>query len=171
MRRIYIMLVVTLLLALASVQLTAVEAHSLNSSLPNPSTNLPIGAANIGIEQLTTEADLILLGTVTGTRSYWNNAHTIIYTDAAVSVEDVVRGNQALQNVIVTQVGGRVENITLSVLESASFRANERAVLFLKPNSNGTYSTVGWKNGKRVIKSDRVDSNTSVSTLVGQVGR
>jgi YVTN family beta-propeller protein len=121
------------------------------------------------LENLTIEADLILVGTVTDTLSHWNEGVTSIFTDVKVSIENVVAGDESLQHVTVVVEGGRVGDLRLSVSGSPEFQVNERAILFLKQNSSGSYSPAGWQDGIFAVSGDKVDPDTSLSSFIWQI--
>ncbi len=53
------------------------------------------------------KASLIVEGTVTGKHSFWNEAHTIIYTSNTVHVYKLFKGNLITADIEVITRGGR----------------------------------------------------------------
>jgi hypothetical protein len=93
-------------------------------------------SGKINLQDLTNGADSVLVGTVTDRHSYWNDAHTQIYTSVAFSVEDRIKGEASPDKVTITVPGGEVEGIGEFVSEMPSFDQGEKAVVFLKKLNN-----------------------------------
>ncbi|MGD0352441.1 MAG: matrixin family metalloprotease [Dehalococcoidia bacterium] len=93
-------------------------------------------SGKINLKDLTNGADSVLVGTVTDRNSYWNDAHTQIYTSVAFSVEDRIKGEAGPDKVTITVPGGEVEGIGEFVSEMPSFDQGEKAVVFLKKLNN-----------------------------------
>ena len=85
-----------------------------------------------GLEELTTGADSIIVGTVAERTSQWNDERTQIYTSVVVSVEESFKGTLSQDSIAITVPGGEVGEIGQWVSHMPSFDRGERAVLFLK---------------------------------------
>src|SRR5512140_1638931 len=81
----------------------------------------------LSTEDLVANSPTIVHGTVTGTRSHWNDEHTMIVTDATIRVEAALRG-RAAGMIVVTEPGGTVGALRTDVPGASGFRAGEELV-------------------------------------------
>src|SRR6185503_1773022 len=86
----------------------------------------------MSLEEITGQAEVIVLGTVESTESAWSADGRIIVTRATVSVEKPLLGGPRAR-VIVETPGGRVGDQTMIASGAPVFRVGERVVLFLEP--------------------------------------
>lgn len=91
-------------------------------------------------------SELIAVGRVVATASHWNEAHSAIVTDVDVALDEVWKGSPAGNRITVRTLGGAVDNVALAVEGTATFRADERVVLFLR-SANGFYEPWGMRFG------------------------
>jgi hypothetical protein len=162
MKRIYLIMVVVLMLVGICGQAVAVSADT--PFRPSSGNNSSANSIDVlSTEQLVSNSDTIVVGTVSATNSHWNANHTLIITDATVAVDSVLKGDQKQPNLNISQVGGTADGITLQVSSSSFFSANEKAVLFLKKEATGAFSMTGGKQGKLAVVKDYVDTNTRLS--------
>lgn len=158
-----------LAIGVAIVALLGVIAYALLSdedtapaAVPSPIATAGIseGAAGImeelSLEGLTSQADLIVVGTVTHFNSYWNPEHTHIFTDVSLSVETTVKGVVGTEEVVVRLAGGQVEGITQWASDSPSLALGERVLLFLRSQEGGTFSVVGGFQGEYAVEGEEV---------------
>jgi hypothetical protein len=82
------------------------------------------------LEQLSQEADLILLGTVTKQVSEWNNQGTAIHTDVTVAVEEAIKGSPGGE-VTFRVAGGIVGDTGMRTSTDPAFQEGEQVVIFL----------------------------------------
>ena len=152
MKRIYlIIMVVALVLTTLFGQTLPVSAAFTSSPQQAQTAAQAVSDEVLGTEQLVSDSDAVVVGTVSNTTSRWNAGHTLIFTDALVSIDNVLKGDKTLRQAKITQVGGKVGDITLQVSGSASFLKNERAVLFLK-NDLSVYVSALKTNTKSGLK-------------------
>ncbi|HSW36377.1 MAG TPA: matrixin family metalloprotease [Candidatus Limnocylindrales bacterium] len=85
----------------------------------------------MSLEDLTNEADSIVVGTIISTNSHWNTDRTGIYTTARVAVEEELKTDTTQAMVTIIVPGGEVGEITQWVSDAPVFEPGERAVLFL----------------------------------------
>lgn len=107
------------------------------------------------IEELTSEADSILIGKVENIESRWNEERTLIYTYVTISVKQHTRtlsGMAEAKEVIVRVRGGEVRNIGLRVSDTPEFREGEEVFLFLKRVKLSLFSVTGLFQGKYTIE-------------------
>jgi hypothetical protein len=93
------------------------------------------------------EASLVVDGQVTGVRSYWNAAHTAIFTETMVAVGSTYKGQRAGM-VRVVQPGGTVGHVRTTVAGALAWQVGEEVVLFLEPGVDDAYQVAGFSQGK-----------------------
>jgi hypothetical protein len=89
---------------------------------------VPLTVAKISLQQLTTQSNLIVYGTVGSARSQWEGKAINTYT--RVRVRETLKGEDE-RFVIVKQMGGRVGTIADEVTGSPELKDGEDVVLFL----------------------------------------
>ncbi len=80
------------------------------------------------------KASLIVEGTVTGKHSFWNEAHTIIYTSNTVHVYKLFKGNLITADIEVITRGGTVGLTCLKVSDVVQLETGETGMFFLHEN-------------------------------------
>ena len=103
----------------------------------------------------------IVVATVQQVRSYWNAAHTRIQTDVTVHVGEALKGAGA-SNVTITQMGGEVDGLRLSIAGTPAFKPGEDALLFLWKDAKGRRLVNGLAQGKFDIERDPVSGEAFV---------
>ncbi len=107
------------------------------------------------IEELTSQADSILIGKVKKIESRWNEEKTLIYTYVTISVKEhtkALSGMAEVKEVIVKVRGGEVGDIGLKVSGTPQFREGEEVLLFLKREKLPLFSVTGLFQGKYTIE-------------------
>ncbi len=107
------------------------------------------------IEELTSEADSILIGKVKEIESRWNEERTLIYTYVTISVSQYTKtlsGVGEVQEIIVRVRGGEVGDIGLKVSDTPQFREGEEVFLFLRMEKLPLFSVAGLFQGKYTIE-------------------
>jgi hypothetical protein len=92
--------------------------------------------------------------TALGSRSEWNQQHSLIYTYTTFQITRGLKGAGA-QTIIVKQLGGTAGGYTQKVSGVHHAQAGEDALLFLRPSEagDGTYAVVGLIQGNfRVLR-------------------
>ena len=112
---------------------------------------------NMNMEQLTAEADTIVMGTVIKQESAWNTEHTAIYTDVTVEVEEVIKGSPGGE-VTFRCAGGIVGEIGMRTSNDPVFQDGERVIIFLSTEDTPS-SLVGLSQGKYTVSNDEVTSD------------
>ena len=95
----------------------------------------------------------IVVGSVDRVRSYWNANHTRILTDVTVNVGESLKGD-ASHAVTITQMGGVVDGMRLTIDGTPVFKPGEQAVLFLWRDAQGRRLVNGLAQGKFDIQRD-----------------
>lgn len=118
---------------------------------------LGIGAAwsttliKLDFADLAGQADRIVLGTVAGLNSHWEETGRFIQTDVVIDVERYVTGSGPAQLTLRT-LGGRIGGLGQVAEGAASFSPGERVLVFLTAWEDGTPKVLGYAQGKsRVV--------------------
>jgi hypothetical protein len=108
----------------------------------------------LGLEDLTRKARTIVVGRVTGSRTYWSPDKKYILTDYTIAVAENVKGRSP-GTISITTIGGRIGDVELYVSGMPFFERGENAVLFIEQSS--AYQTiVGLRQGKFKITNGEV---------------
>jgi len=103
---------------------------------------------------LAREADTIVLGVCTSTRSAWDEQHRWIVTTAEVRTQRTFKG-RAADTVTVRLLGGRVGDVEMIASKSATLLPGEQAILFLRQSRFGPYHVVaGGQRGTLPVAID-----------------
>jgi hypothetical protein len=86
----------------------------------------------LSMEELTAEADSVVVGTVKTAYSQWNDEQTAIYTKVIVSLENSLKGASSSQNITIIIPGGKIDGITQIVSDTPAFEPGEQVILFLE---------------------------------------
>jgi hypothetical protein len=116
----------------------------------------PAGATQVILQtpqQLAQESSLIVDGTVASVRSYWNQDHSKILTEAMVDVANTHKGSN-VSTVRIVQLGGVVGNVRMTAHGAAIWKRGEDVLLFLEPSLPGAYQITGFSQGKYLIQRD-----------------
>jgi hypothetical protein len=111
------------------------------------------------LEELTEEADSIVVGTVVSTNSQWNDARTSIFTEVVVSVEKRMKGVSNTQEITVLVPGGETGGIVEVISVMPVFTAGERVMLFLKDLSSAKVSKTGQNQSQFTAPTFSVHGN------------
>ena len=104
-------------------------------------------------KELAQLSQLVVDGKVQNVRSYWNDDHTKIFTEAVITVEATHKG-AAAQSVRVVQLGGVVDNVRMTAHGALQWKQGEDVLLFLEPATPGAYQVTGFSQGKYLIEHD-----------------
>ncbi|HEU4364031.1 MAG TPA: hypothetical protein VFT13_01065 [Candidatus Krumholzibacteria bacterium] len=104
-------------------------------------------------QELARESALIVDGTVTGVRSYWNEDHSKIFTEATVAVGSTYKGRGG-NTLRVVQPGGVVGNVRMTAHGALGWSRGEEVLLFLEPSVPGAFQVAGFSQGKYAIERD-----------------
>ena len=110
--------------------------------------------AKMSVEDLTKEADVIIIGDIKEVESRWNFWRTEIHTYSTVSVEKYIKGTGSERLTIITR-GGTVGDLVAEVEDTPVFAKNEKVLVFLKKTGR-EFSVAGWVQGKYVVENDEV---------------
>lgn len=104
-------------------------------------------------KELAQESQLVVDGKVSSVRSYWNDDHSKILTEAVVAVGSTYKGGAA-STVRVVQLGGVVGNVRMTAQGALQWKKGEEVLLFLEPSVPGAFQVAGFSQGKYLIERD-----------------
>ncbi|VVB91566.1 Uncharacterised protein [uncultured archaeon] len=105
----------------------------------------------MSVEDLTKEADIILIGNIVDVQSKWGIQRDKIYTYSTVSVEKYIKGGTGEENLTIISEGGRVGELFIWVEDTPTFLKDQTVLVFLK-KSGKEYSVVGLSQGEYTLK-------------------
>jgi len=103
--------------------------------------------------QMGDESALIVRGNVASVRSFWNDAHTKIFTETVIQVDETYKG-QGAGDVRVVQMGGVVDNMQMHVYGALSWHPGEEVLLYLDRLDVDRYRVAGFSQGRFHIERD-----------------
>lgn len=119
----------------------------------------PLAAAGAdrrqGYEQLTAASDKVVVGVVGAKSSYWGE-DSRIYTDVVVSPDVTIKGEEE-GAVVVRMLGGIVGDTKMTVSDGPDLPEGERAVLFLKRESDH-FVVAGRAAGSIPVSSEEAET-------------
>ncbi len=104
-------------------------------------------------------SDLVLEGKVTGTKSYWNEAHDKIYTANTIEVYKTFKGNVNSETVELITEGGIVGDTWIKVEPALSLSVGEVGVFLCNNNVASNYKSANASLG--FVKYDLETSSAS----------
>ncbi len=108
----------------------------------------------LSLEQLTLEADRIVVATVTTLHSRLED-DGLIRTYVTLQVDEYLKGDEVHRELTVKILGGTVDDLGLKVSDSPKFELGEEVLVFLE-EEDGSYRVFGHFQGKHTIRDDRV---------------
>ena len=105
------------------------------------------------VRELGSQSQLVVRGHVVGVRSYWNDRQTKIFTETTIATDESYKG-KAGATVKLTQLGGTVGNMKVTVSGALYWRPGEEVLLFLEPYTAGTFHVSGFSQGKFTVERD-----------------
>ncbi|SNQ62699.1 hypothetical protein [Candidatus Methanoperedens nitratireducens] len=133
-----------------SVDITAIIVISITTLLTvSPAVSASLD--KMSVEDLTREADVILIGNILDVQSKWGLQRDKIYTYSTVLVERNIKGGTGEETLTILSEGGRVGTLFIWVEDTPTFLKDEMVLVFLK-KSGKEYSVVGMSQGKYTLK-------------------
>lgn len=121
------------------------------------------------LDELTAEADSIIVGEVTDITSYQEGEGNI-YTLVTLSVEHTIKG-ESEGEVAIKLPGGEVDGIGLWVADAPIFQLGERTIVFLE-EVDSAFEVCGWHQGKFTVQDDRiVETNQSLTSFMADISQ
>jgi hypothetical protein len=128
---------------------------------------------SLEIDDLTDQADAVVLGRVVGARSRWTADRRAIVTEVRLRVVSSYKGRVPAELTIL-RLGGVVDGLGMRVLGEASFVVGERALVFLR-SEGAAFRVVGMAQGKLRVLGDgaaaRVEADLAGLETLGPGGR
>ena len=128
------------------------------------------------IEYLSKGADVVLTGKVVQQNSKWNEDRSRIYTDATIQVEEYLKGNTNEGSIVVTYLGGEVDDVGELYSHMPRFEDDEEILVFLKiDRKTSSYKVFNGEEGKLSIVYDKntgekvTTSNVQINSLKAQI--
>jgi len=101
------------------------------------------------VEDLTEEADVILIGKVTEITTH--GGERMIYRRVEVEVERYLKNPLDSPEVFIRVLGGQIGETGVWVEDQPSFDVGERVLVFIYEESGGAYQVVGGPQGKYTL--------------------
>jgi hypothetical protein len=106
-------------------------------------------------KELARASTLIVDGTVSSVRSYWNEDRTKIFTETTIAVGSTHKGEKT-STVRIIQPGGVVGNVRQTAHGALSWRRGEEVLVMLEPaREPGLHQIAGFSQGKFAIERDK----------------
>ena len=138
----------------------------------------------LGLDRLVADHDMVVLGEVQDSRSYWNTEGSRILTDVDLRTQQVLKGDSEASELTITLLGGTVGDRTTLILGGARLLPGTSYLLFLneeslmpsfsaltiREHSQGTFDIVEGEGGElRVVSqaSDLLADDTGESRAPG----
>jgi len=114
------------------------------------------------IDDLTQEADVILIGEVTVITTH--EGEDTIYRNVEVRVEENLKNPLNSSEVVIRVLGGKIGDRIAWVEDQPSFNINESVLVFLHEESGGSYTVVGGPQGKLTLAEGSAANEFGVET-------
>jgi len=126
----------------------------------------------LSTEQLTNLSDTIIRGKTVEVKSRWSRDRKTIYTTAAVTVREVIKGKNVPGTVTVQYRGGETGDTGLRVSDTAALKKGEETILFLRKAKSGadgeTYRITGKAQGKYTIDKNGIARKSGFTVIKGK---
>ncbi len=126
------------------------------------------------LEQMVQRSDVIIQGRYLRSWAAWDDGHQFIWTHSEIEVTDPLKGSPGA-TVVVSELGGIVGDVGMSVAGMPRYRPGEEMVLFLYQTPIGYWRARGLTQGKFTVRTDaaggqRVRANLQSAVLVSPSG-
>jgi len=108
------------------------------------------------ISVLSAESTHVVRGTVRSLNSRWNDDKTLIVTDVRLGVDESFKG-QTKDEIVLTVVGGRVDDLVLDVVGAPSFAIDEDVLVFMKSGDGKSFRLPSLSQSKYHLSKDAAD--------------
>ena len=116
-------------------------------------------------DQLSQEADVIVVGNVNHLASEWDATKSRIQTRVTIAVSDVIKGGAGSQSVTIVVPGGEVDGVGEWYSHTASFKKDEDVVVFAKKDPKGNFRIASGQMGKFTVKKDPASGRRIVPNI------
>jgi len=107
------------------------------------------------IEEMTASASSVIEGTAVDKWSAWDSQHREIMTFTRFNVLKTLKGS-APNQVVVAQLGGKADGLTLLVSGIRHFQVGETTLLFLRPGDTADVMSLDTMQGNFRIAKDQI---------------
>ncbi len=107
-------------------------------------------------DQLSQEADVIVVGNVNHLAAEWDATKSRIQTRVTIAVTDMIKGGGNPPTVTLVVPGGEVDGVGEWYSHTASFKQNEDVVVFATKDPKGLLRVASGQMGKFTIKKDNM---------------
>lgn len=108
------------------------------------------------IKNLSKGADIILTGKVVKQNSSWNHDGSRIYTAVEIQTEEYLKGDYNQKTIVLTTLGGEVDNIGELYSHMPRFSNDEEVLLFVKKDKKDlSYKVLNGEQGKLTLLADK----------------
>ena len=108
------------------------------------------------IKNLSKGADIILTGKVVKQNSSWNQDGSRIYTAVEIEAEEYLKGDYNQKTIVLTTLGGEVDNIGELYSHMPRFSNDEEVLLFVKNDKKDlSYKLLNGEQGKLTLQVDK----------------
>ena len=116
-------------------------------------------------DQLSQEADVIVVGNVDRLTSEWDAKKSRIQTKVTIAVSDIIKGENNSHSLTVVIPGGEVDGIGEWYSHTASFKKDENVVVFAKKDMQGMLRVASGQMGKYTIKKDETTGRRMIPNI------
>jgi hypothetical protein len=109
------------------------------------------------------QSSAIFLGVCNYSKSRWDEAKRMIFTDSTFRVKEYLKGDLG-SVVTITELGGVLPefNLALTVPHSPQFYAGEEVILFIWTDPQGIHRVLGASQGKCSVRADPATGDKTV---------
>ncbi len=108
----------------------------------------------LSIPELTRRADVVVIGTVAGSRSHWDRARSGIVTEITVRPAEALKGSAGPGPLTFHHPGGRVGDLVAAVEGVPAFTPGEEVLLFLVRGPERDLRLLSLFQGKFSVERD-----------------
>ncbi len=105
------------------------------------------------LDDLTGQSNAVVYGKITGSRTAWDQAHTVIFTTYTVQAIQYLKG-QLGPSFELRELGGERDGIAMKVPSVPAFSAGDEVVLFVWTDPAGNHQAIGFEQGALVVRTD-----------------
>lgn len=109
----------------------------------------------VDLNEKVSKAPLIVEGKVIAQKSFWNDAHTMIYTANTIKVFKLFKGTLADKTIDIVTQGGSIDNRAVIVSDLLHLDINKVGIFFCQPNELSLKSPISKKQLFDVYSSDQ----------------
>jgi len=127
------------------------------------------------MDELTRQADVVVVGKVASIKAGWNKEKTRILTTVSIEVDETLKGKGGDGTATIQTPGGEVDGVGELYSHTAKFVKNEDVVVFAEKDKKGDLRVTGGSEGKIAIRKDassglrRVSEGMSLDELKARV--